>query len=178
MRAGISELGYAYRRCTLDRQPRWSTPGSLVRTERAVIDKFEERLKGRLSPLGGTHVLNEVERAPKRQMRQAQVQECTQLTQYTLCRLVEPAGAGWAAPCQKDGRNNVLLITANGPANHGQRTGAARQQWPIYAATIDDHFGSRRTRAEAEQLASPLAKLDGVRLRAGRRAPGPGWPLV
>ncbi|HEU0061658.1 MAG TPA: hypothetical protein VFR19_17380 [Hyphomicrobiaceae bacterium] len=58
-------------------------------------------------------------------------------------------------PCQKDGRNDVLLITAKGQA-------LWRSTWPIYAATIDDYFGSRRTRAEAEQLASLLAKLDGV----------------
>jgi hypothetical protein len=94
-----------------------------VRAERAVIDKLEERLKGRLAPLDGTALLNEVERAPKRQMRQAKVQERTQLTQYALCRLVEPAGAGWtdAAPALPKGRAQQRALS------HRQGTGAAAQ---------------------------------------------------
>jgi len=145
---------------------------SLLRTERTLIDKVEERLKrAGLPPLDWYHVLNEVDRAPKSRLRQAQVQERTQLAQYTMCRLVdrlERDGLMQRHPCQQDGRNNVLLITPKGRA-------LRRSMWPVYAAAIDDHFGSRLTRAEAEQLAGLLAKLDG---RAGRGVTGPGWPLV
>ena len=121
---------------------------SLLRTERTLIDKVEDWF----------HVLNEVDRAPKSMLRQAQVQERTQLAQYTLCRLVdrlERDGLMERHPCQRDGRNNVLLITAKGRA-------LRRSMWPVYAAAIDEHFGSRLTRAEAEQLARLLAKLDGA----------------
>ena len=63
---------------------------SLLRTERTLIDKVEERLKrAGLPPLDWYHVLNEVDRAPKGRLRQAQVQERTQLAQYTMCRLVD-----------------------------------------------------------------------------------------
>jgi DNA-binding MarR family transcriptional regulator len=103
-------------------------------------------------------VLNEVDRAPKSMLRQAEVQERTQLAQYTMCRLVdrlERDGLMQRRPCQQDGRNNVLLITGKGRA-------LRRSMWPVYAAAIDDHFGSRLSRAEAEQLAGLLAKLDGA----------------
>ena len=47
---------------------------SLLRTERTLIDKVEERLKrAGLPPLDWYHVLNEVDRAPKSRLRQAQV---------------------------------------------------------------------------------------------------------
>ena len=132
---------------------------SLLRTERTLIDKVEERLKrAGLPPLDWYHVLNEVDRAPKSRLRQAQVQERIQLAQYTMCRLVdrlERDGLMQRQPCQQDGRNNVLWITPKGRA-------LRRSMWPVYAAAIDDQFGSRLTRAEAEQLAGLLAKLDGI----------------
>src|SRR5262245_42650333 len=63
---------------------------SLLRTERTLIDKVEERLKrAGLPPLDWYHVLNEVDRAPKRMLRQVQVQERTLLAQYTMCRLLD-----------------------------------------------------------------------------------------
>jgi len=129
---------------------------SLLRTERALSDKIEARLKrAGLPPLDCYHVLNEVERAPKGMLRQVHVQARTQLAQYTLCRLIdrlEGAGLMRRQQCQRDGRNNVLLLTAKGRA-------LRRSMWPVYAAAIEAHFGSRLSRAEAEQLAGLLAKL-------------------
>jgi DNA-binding MarR family transcriptional regulator len=128
----------------------------LLRTERTLIDKVEERLKrAGLPPLECYHVLNEVERAPKGMLRQVHVQEKTQLAQYTLCRLLDRlqrAGLVQRQQCQRDGRNNVLSLTARGRA-------LRRSMWPVYAAAIDEHFGSRLSRAEAEQLAKLLGKL-------------------
>ena len=129
---------------------------SLLRTERTLVDKVEECLKrAGLPPLAYYHVLNEVERAPKRMLRQAQVQESTRLPQYTLCRLVdrlERDGLMERHQCQRDGRNNVLLLTAKGRA-------LRRSMWPVYAKAIEEHFGNRLSRAEAEQLAGLLGKL-------------------
>jgi DNA-binding MarR family transcriptional regulator len=129
---------------------------SLVRTERTLIDKVEVELKrAGLPPPDCYHVLYEVERSPRGLIRQSDVQDRTQLAQYTLCRLLdrlEREGLMERHQCQRDGRNNVLLITAKGRA-------LRRSMWPVYAAAIQEHIGSRLSRAEAEQLAALLAKL-------------------
>ena len=127
-----------------------------MRTQRTLLDRVEERLKrAGLPPLDWYHVLYEVDRSPKGMMRQSGVQNRTQLAQYHVCRLVdrlEREGLVERHQCQRDGRNNVLRITAKG------RT-LRRQMWPVYAAAIGAHFGARLTAAEAEQLGALLAKL-------------------
>ena len=129
---------------------------SLVRTERALLDKVEEALKrARLPPLDWYHVLHEIDRAPKGMLRQTGVQDCTQLAQYNVCRLVDRLqrdGLVERHQCRIDGRNNVLVITAKGRA-------LRRAMWPVYAAAIEAHFGAHLSQAEAEQLARLLAKL-------------------
>jgi DNA-binding MarR family transcriptional regulator len=130
---------------------------SLVRTEKALVDKVEERLKGAgFPPLDWYHVLHEVDRTPKGMLRQSGVQDRTQLAQYNVCRLVdrlEREGLVERHQCQLDGRNNVLVITAKGRA-------LRRAMWPVYAAAIEENFGARLTQAEAEQLARLLAKVE------------------
>jgi DNA-binding MarR family transcriptional regulator len=129
---------------------------SLVRTERALLDKVEEALKrARLPSLDWYHVLYEIDRAPKGMMRQTGVQDRTQLAQYNVCRLVDRLqreGLVERHQCRIDGRNNVLVITAKGRA-------LRRAMWPVYATAIEAHFGAHLSQAEAEQLARLLAKL-------------------
>jgi DNA-binding MarR family transcriptional regulator len=129
---------------------------SLVRTERTLLDKVEEELKrARLPPLDWYHVLHEIERSPNGMMRQTGVQDCTQLAQYNVCRLVDRLqreGLVERQQCPQDARNNVLLITAKGRS-------LRRQMWPVYAAAIEAHFGARLSHAEAEQLARLLGKV-------------------
>ena len=129
---------------------------SLVRAERALLDKVEEALKvERLPPLDWYHVLHELERAPKGMLRQTGVQARTQLAQYNVCRLVDRLqreGLVERHQCRIDGRNNVLVITAKGKA-------LRRAMWPVYAAAIGEHFGAHLSQAEAEQLAQLLAKV-------------------
>lgn len=131
---------------------------SLVRTEKTLLDKVEEELKAAgFPPLDWYHVLYEVDASPKGMMRQTGVQDRTKLAQYNVCRLVdrlEREGLVERHQCQKDGRNNVLVITAKGRA-------LRRAMWPIYAAAIEEHFGARLTQTEAEQLAGLLGKLVG-----------------
>jgi DNA-binding MarR family transcriptional regulator len=131
----------------------WS---SLVRIERALFAKVEEQLKrAGLPPLDWYHVLHEVDASPKGMLRQNSVQDRTQMAQYNVCRLVdrlEREGLVERHPCQLDGRNNVVLITAKGRA-------LRRTMWPVYAAAIEEHFGVRLSPAEAEQLAGLLGKL-------------------
>jgi DNA-binding MarR family transcriptional regulator len=129
---------------------------NLVRTERTLLDKVEEELKrAHLPPIDWYHVLHEIDRSPKGMLRQTGVQDRTQLAQYNVCRLVdrlEREGLVERRQCELDGRNNVLLITANG------RT-LRRAMWPVYAAAIEAHFGTHLSEADAEQLARLLAKL-------------------
>jgi DNA-binding MarR family transcriptional regulator len=129
---------------------------ALVRTEKTLTDKVEERLKAEgLPPLDWYHALHEVERAPKGMLRQSGVQDRTKLAQYNLCRLVdrlEREGLMERHQCQHDGRNNVLVITDKGKA-------LRRAMWPVYAAAIEENFGARLAVAEAEQLAILLAKI-------------------
>jgi len=131
----------------------WAT---LVRAERALLDKVEEKLKqAGLPPLDWYHVLHEVERSPRGVMRQSGVQDRTQLAQYNVCRMVdrlEREGLLERRPCQVDGRSNDLVITGRGRE-------VRRAMWPIYAAAIEEHFGTRLSQAEAEQLARLLAKV-------------------
>ena len=130
--------------------------GNLVRTRRTLLDKVEEQLKrAGLPPLDWYQVLHEVNRSPKGMLRQSGVQNRTQIAQYNVCRLVdrlEREGLVERHQCQRDGRNNVLLITAKGRA-------LRRQMWPVYAAAICEHFGARLTPPEAELLAKLLVKL-------------------
>ena len=129
---------------------------NLVRTERTLLDKVEDSLKrAGLPPLDWYHVLHEIGRSPKGMMRQSGVQDRTQLAQYNVCRLVDRLqreGLLERHQCQRDGRNNVLVITAKGRA-------LRRAMWPVYSAAIEQHFGARLIQAEAEQLARLLAKV-------------------
>jgi DNA-binding MarR family transcriptional regulator len=129
---------------------------SLVRAERALLDRVEESLKqAGLPPLDWYHVLHEVDRSPKGMMRQSGVQDKTQLAQYNVCRLVdrlEREGLLERHQCQLDGRSNVLVITAKGRE-------LRRAMWPIYADAIAQHFGARLSQPEAEQLARLLQKV-------------------
>jgi DNA-binding MarR family transcriptional regulator len=131
----------------------WAT---LVRTEKALSDQIEERLKNAgLPSLDWYHVLHEVDRSPKGMMRQSGVQNRTQIAQYNVCRLVdrlEREGLVERHQCQVDGRNNVVVITAKGRA-------LRRAMWPVYAAAVEEHFGARLSQAEAEQLVHLLAKV-------------------
>jgi DNA-binding MarR family transcriptional regulator len=128
----------------------------LLRTERALVQKAEERLKAAgFPPLDWYHVLQEVERGPKGMLRQAGVQDSTRLAQYNVCRLVdrlEREGLVERRQCELDARNNILVISAKGRA-------LRRAMWPVYASVIQEHLGVHLSQAEAEQLVRLLGKL-------------------
>jgi DNA-binding MarR family transcriptional regulator len=129
---------------------------ALVRTEKALSDQIEERLKTAGFPgLDWYHVLHEIDRSPKGMMRQSGVQNRTQIAQYNVCRLVdrlERDGLVERQQCQLDGRNNVVLITAKGRA-------LRRAMSPVYAAAVEEHFGALLSQDEAEQLVRLLGKV-------------------
>ena len=130
---------------------------SLVRTERALLDKVEEALKrARLPPLDWYHVLHEIDRAPKGMLRQTGVQDRTQLAQYNVCRLVDRLRA------RRPGRAPPMPARRPQQCARHHRQGAGVAPRPCgrsMPAAIEEHFGARLTQAEAEQLARLLAKL-------------------
>ena len=81
--------------------------------------------------------------------------------------------SGWAdaAPPVPAGRPQQRAF------DHPKGRALRRSMWPVYAAAIEEHFGSRLSRAEAEQLAGLLAKLEQtLRARpAGQLDPGGRW---
>lgn len=129
---------------------------SLVRAERTLLDRVQDQLRrAGLPPLDWYHVLHEVDSSPKGMVRQTGVQDRTKLAQYNVCRLVdrlEREGLVERHQCQRDGRNNVLVITPKGRS-------VRRAMWPIYAAAIEEHFGAKLSHAEMEQLAGLLNKV-------------------
>ena len=129
---------------------------SLVRTEKALVDKVEERLKrAGFPPLDWYHVLYEVDRSPQGMLRQAGVQDRTQLAQYNVCRLVDRLEREGLVERRQCPRTAATTCSSSPP----RAATCAGKMWPVYAAGIEEHFGARLTAEEAQQLAGLLAKL-------------------
>ena len=132
----------------------------LVRTEQTLLAKVEEHLKrAGFPPLEWYDVLLELDKSETGALPQAAVQSRVLLAQYNLCRLVdrlEREGYVGRSPSPDDGRSNVLTITGKGRE-------LRRAMWPVYAATIQSHVGSRLSGDEAQQLAALLGKLTDAR---------------
>jgi DNA-binding MarR family transcriptional regulator len=128
----------------------------LVRAQQAILTRVEEHLKRAGFPsLEWYDVLLELDHAETGTMAQAEVQNRILLAQYNLCRLVdrmERDGLVQRRPSPEDGRSNLLVITENGRAMR-------KAMWPVYAAAIEEHFGSRLTCPEAMSLDTLLSKL-------------------
>lgn len=128
----------------------------LIRTEQTILSRVEADLKEQgFPPLEWYDVLNELDQAPDGRVPQAQVQSRVLLAQYNLCRLVdrlEREGLVRREPSPDDGRSNMLVITEKGRQ-------LRRSMWPLYAAAIQTHLGSRLTCDEARQLAGLLGQL-------------------
>ena len=132
---------------------------SLVRAEQIVLSRVEDDLKKAGFPsLEWYDVLQELDGAPAGVMPQAEVQSRILLAQYNLCRLIdrlERDGLVRRQPSPEDGRSNLLVITDKG-------RDLRRRMWPVYAAAIEAHLGSRLSAGEADRLAGLLGKLQAV----------------
>jgi DNA-binding MarR family transcriptional regulator len=128
----------------------------LVRAQQAILTRVEEDLKRAGYPsLEWYDVLLELDHSETGTMAQAEVQNRILLAQYNLCRLVdrmERDGLVQRRPSPEDGRSNLLVITESGRAMR-------QAMWPVYAAAIEEHFGSQLTCPEAITLDSLLGKL-------------------
>lgn len=131
----------------------------LLRSRQYFVARVEEELRlADLPPLEWYDVLWELEQADGEWLRQADVSRRVLIAPYNLSRLIdrlEQDGLVARRQCPKDGRNNVLVLTDKG-------RDLRRRIWPVYAAALDRHFGSRLSAAEARELALLLGRLDPV----------------
>jgi len=128
----------------------------LVRVGRSLLAEVENDLKrAGFPPLAWYDVLHALDAAPDGSQLQSAMQARVAMAQYNLCRLVdrlEREGLLQRHQCPKDGRNNVLAITAKGRE-------LRRNMWPIYAQSLGAHVGAQLETAEATELARLLGRL-------------------
>jgi DNA-binding MarR family transcriptional regulator len=129
---------------------------NLIRAGQATLARIESELKtAGLPDLAWYDVLFELDRAPDGWLRQSDVSGRLLLAQYNLSRLVdrlERENLVTRRPCERDGRNNVLVITDKGRALRAR-------MWPVYAAAIEAHVGRHLTEDDARTLADLLQHL-------------------
>jgi len=128
----------------------------LVRVEQALLSAVEADLKAAgFPPLAWYDALLELSRAPDGMLRPLDLEREMVLPQYSTSRLVdrlERAGLVKRRACPDDGRGQMVQITANGRR-------LRQEMWPVYAAAIERHVGSKLSCQEAQHLAELLSKL-------------------
>lgn len=106
-------------------------------------------------PLSWYDVLLELNRAPGRQLRMAQLGEQVVLSRSRVSRLVDEMvvdGLVAKQPDPTDRRATLASLTAKG-------RGALRRAAPVYLAGIDRFFTDRLTHHEIDTIAAALARL-------------------
>ncbi len=128
----------------------------LMKAQQLALASIELALKSAaLPPLDWYDVLLEVERAGEHGLRPFELERAMLLAQYNLSRLVdriERAGYVERRACEKDGRGQLIAITAAGRA-------IRRKMWPVYAQAIETAVGQHLSGKEADALDSLLGKL-------------------
>lgn len=129
---------------------------SLVRAQATVLGAVEAELKqAGLPPLAWYDVLLELERVAPDGLRPVALEERLLLAQHNVSRLLarlEARGLVERRPCPVDGRGQEVRITPPGVALRAA-------MWPVYAAAIERHLGSRLGDADAAALADLLGRL-------------------
>jgi DNA-binding MarR family transcriptional regulator len=130
----------------------------LIRAERGLVEAIEAELRaGDFPPLAWYDVLLELWRRPDHRLRQSELQAELLFAQYNLSRLVdrlEGAGLVRRESCPQDARSRWVVATPAGLA-------LRETMWPVYAAAISRHVGSKLSADEAAALAGLLGKLLG-----------------
>ncbi|MDX2145188.1 MAG: MarR family winged helix-turn-helix transcriptional regulator [Rhodospirillaceae bacterium] len=128
----------------------------LVRAAQSMLGAIEGDLKtAGFPPLVWYDALLELKRAGTCGLRPFELQHAMLLEQYGVSRLADrliKVGYVERFECKEDGRGQVLRITAAGRA-------LLKKMWPAYRAAIVAHFAGKLTCADAETLATILAKL-------------------
>lgn len=128
----------------------------LVLAQRASINGIEADLKqAGLPSLAWYDVLYALCRARRGKLTPRDLEAAMLLEQYNLSRLLdrmETEGLVRRVPYPGDKRRQLVEITSGGRA-------LRRRIWPVYAAAIERHVGSRITEEEASVLADVLWKF-------------------
>ena len=128
----------------------------LVRCEAAVIRAVEAEVRAAgLPPIAWHAVLRVLSQAEAWRMRPYQIEEALRIPQYRLSRLLdglEAAGFVQREAAPEDGRGQYVAMTPDGCA-------AQRKIWPVYAAAIEKHVGTKLSEKEAQQLSRLLGKI-------------------
>ena len=128
----------------------------LVRAQQTALGGVEADLKqAGFPPLVWYDILLELERAPEGRLRHRDIERGMLLQRYHVTRVVERMerdGLVARVPCPDDARGAFAAITEQG------RT-MRRDMWPVYAASIEQHFAGKFSRAELEQLGALLGRL-------------------
>ncbi len=128
----------------------------LVLAQRAAISGIEGDIKvAGFPPLSWYDVLYALRRAPKGRLTPRELESALLLEQYNLSRLLDRMGTDGLVrrvPYPGDKRRQLIEITTEGRA-------LQKRMWPVYAAAIQRHVGSRLTEQEGRALVDALAKL-------------------
>jgi DNA-binding MarR family transcriptional regulator len=128
----------------------------LVLAQRAVMSGIEADLKeAGLPPLSWYDVLYGLRRARGGRLSPRELEGAMLLEQYNLSRLLDRMQADGLVrrvPYPGDKRRQLVEITAAGRA-------LQKRMWPVYAAAIERHVGTRITEEESRVLADALPKL-------------------
>lgn len=127
-----------------------------MRAQQFVLAAIEQDLKAAdLPPLGWYDVLLELSRAVEGGLRPFEIEDRTLLAQHNLSRLLDrmdKAGLVQREVFAEDGRGRWVIITEGGRAMQAH-------MWSVYAPAIQRHLGDKLNDAQADQLASLLARL-------------------
>jgi DNA-binding MarR family transcriptional regulator len=128
----------------------------LIRAAQRVLGAVEADLKAAgFPPLAWYDVLLELRRSEEGRLRPLEIESRLLIAQHNVSRLIdrlERAGYVDRAPFENDGRGQVVAITEQGRA-------LLQGMWPVYAAAIQRHVGTRLTEAQAKELAASLSAL-------------------
>ncbi len=128
----------------------------LVRAQRAVTSRIEADLKeAGLPPLSWYDVLWGLRRGARRGLTPREIEGEMLLEQYNLSRLLdrmEEADLVRRVPYPGDRRRQLVRITAAGRV-------LQKRMWPVYAAAIETHMGSKISAKDAGLLSEALGRL-------------------
>jgi DNA-binding MarR family transcriptional regulator len=128
----------------------------LNRAQRAVFGRIEAAVAEAGFPaLTVYDALLELWRAPKRRLRQVDLEQALLFPQYSVSRLVDRLEKDHLVRrerCEADARVTWVAITEKGLK-------LREAMWPIYAEAIARHVGDKLSTAEAAALANMLEKL-------------------
>jgi DNA-binding MarR family transcriptional regulator len=128
----------------------------LVLAQRAAAAGIEADIKAAgLPTLSWYDVLYALRRAPGGKLTPRELEGALLLEQYNLSRLIDRMAADGLVrrvPYPGDKRRQLIEITGEG------RT-LQKRMWPVYAAAIERHVGSKLQDDEGRALVSLLAKV-------------------